>query len=107
MPIGNAVLDGWSGQDILIGGSTTFDHNEAALAAIMAEWTSNDSLGTRIADLSASGTGTNFAHRRNGNYFLRATGAGATVFDNTAHDVLRVNSLDWWFAGRNDVVKRK
>jgi len=104
---GNSILDGWSGQDILVGGSTVFDHNEAALAAIMAEWTSNDSLQTRIADLSATGTGTTFAHRHNGNYFLRATGAGATVSDNQAHDILKVNSLDWWFAGRYDVVKRK
>jgi fibronectin-binding autotransporter adhesin len=104
---GNAVLDGRNGQDILVGGTTAFDHNEAALAAIMAEWTSNDSLQTRIADLSATGTGTNFAHRRNGNYFLRATGPAATVSDNQAHDILEVNSLDWWFAGKYDVVRRK
>ena len=40
-------------QNILIGGRTTYDNNDAALAAIMAEWTSNRSFKQRTADLAA------------------------------------------------------
>jgi hypothetical protein len=53
--IGGAGIDKLSGQqddDLLIGGSTTLDSNDAALAAIVAEWRSGDDFATRIAKLS-------------------------------------------------------
>src|SRR5262249_13769701 len=54
------LLIGGSGQDallglgrgeILISGSTSFDHNQTALAAILSEWTSHDSYQRRVDDL--------------------------------------------------------
>ena len=48
---GLAHGDGY-GDDILIAGHTTYDANDTALAAIIAEWTSSDSFVPRIADLS-------------------------------------------------------
>ena len=38
---------GNGGDDILIGGTTSYDGNEAALVAIMAEWTSGHDFATR------------------------------------------------------------
>jgi hypothetical protein len=92
---GAAHLVGNSGDDILIAGTTAFDHNEAALAAIMAEWTSARSYADRVANLSGTGSGP----RNNGNYFLIGAGPTATVFDNGAIDVLHGGSgMDWFFA---------
>jgi hypothetical protein len=53
--IGGTGADKLSGQqddDLLIGGSTTLDGNDAALAAVVAEWRSGDDFATRIAKLS-------------------------------------------------------
>ena len=61
---------GNSGDDILIAGTTAFDHNQAALAAIMAEWTSARSYADRVANLSGTGSGP----RDNGSVFLMASG---------------------------------
>src|SRR5439155_975818 len=51
---GQATLQAGSGGDILIGGTTDYDNNAAALAAFLAEWGSADSYATRVANLSAS-----------------------------------------------------
>jgi streptogramin lyase len=92
---GSSTLIAGSGDDLLIAGTTAYDANEAALDAIMAEWTSGQDYATRIADLSGTGTGP----RSNGNYFLIASGPNATVFDNGAADVLNGGSgMDWFFA---------
>jgi Ca2+-binding RTX toxin-like protein len=92
---GAAQLRGNGGDDILIAGTTAFDHNQAALAAIMAEWTSARSYADRMANLSGTGSGPS----NNGNYFLMAGGPNATVFDNGAVDVLNGGSgMDWFFA---------
>jgi Ca2+-binding RTX toxin-like protein len=92
---GASRLIGNSGDDILIAGTTAFDDNEAALYAIMAEWTSSRSYADRVANLSGTGSGPS----NNGNYFLIASGPNATVFDNGASNVLNGGSgLDWFFA---------
>ena len=52
---------GNSQDDILIAGITTFDNNEAALSAIMAEWTSLRDYSTRTANISGTGGGSSFA----------------------------------------------
>jgi sugar lactone lactonase YvrE len=92
---GASTLTAGSGDDLLIAGTTAYDANEAALAAIMAEWTSSRDYSTRIANLSGTGTGP----RANGNYFLVAGGQHATVFDNGVADVLNGGSgADWFFA---------
>jgi hypothetical protein len=98
---GPAHLVGNSGDDILIAGTTAFDHNDAALAAIMAEWTSARSYADRVANLSGTGSGP----RENGNDFLIASGPNATVFDNGAIDVLDGGSgMDWFFADQSGGV---
>jgi hypothetical protein len=102
---GRATLVAGSGEDIVIGGTTSFDHNQAALYAIMQEWTSRDDRATRIADLGGTGHGKKFAHRQNGNYFLREGGPDATVFDDHSHDVIFASwHKDWIFADHDDKV---
>jgi titin len=87
--VGNA--DG----DLLIAGTTAHDANEAALCAIMAEWTSARDYATRVANLRGTGSGP----RANGSYFLNAT----TVFDDGAVDRLTGSSgQDWIFANIAD-----
>jgi Ca2+-binding RTX toxin-like protein len=93
--LGADTLTAGSGDDLLIGGTTAFDANEAALAAILAEWTSGRDYATRIANLSGTGTGP----RNNGNCFLIASGPNATVCDDAAVDVLNGGAgMDWFFA---------
>jgi hypothetical protein len=92
---GSSTLIGGSGDDLLIAGTTAYDANDAALAAIMAEWTSGRDYATRIANLSGTGSGP----RNNGNDFLNAGGPNTTVFDNGAVDVIKGGSgMDWFFA---------
>jgi len=101
---GKDVLFSESDQNIVIGGSTAFDQDQSALAAIMAEWTSDHDRNTRIANLSGTGSGPSFDSRLNGNIFLTANGAAATVLDDGVRDRLYVEELDWWFAGVRDKV---
>jgi len=86
--LGNDVLLGGSGRDlliggqgrddlygrgrgdILIGGTTSFDTNPAALGAILAEWNSGRSYAQRAANVCGYGRGASFARRLNGNHFL-------------------------------------
>jgi len=92
---GASTLRSQGGDDILIAGTTAFDDNEAALSAIMAEWTSGRDYATRVANLSGTGSGPS----ANGSYYLIASGPKGTVFDNGATDVLEGGSgMDWFFA---------
>jgi Ca2+-binding RTX toxin-like protein len=92
---GSDVLAGGQGGDLLIGSYTAFDDDVAALAAIAAEWSSNRSYETRVANLRGPGN----SPRANGSTFLVAAGAHATVFDDDAADVLTGGSdRDWYFA---------
>jgi hypothetical protein len=102
---GADTLRSGAGDDIVIGGTTQFDADEAALAAVLAEWASARDYATRVANLSGTGTGP----RLNGNTFLTADGAAATVFDDRDRDVLTGSpGADWFFAslgrGRGDDV---
>jgi uncharacterized delta-60 repeat protein len=94
------------GQDILIAGSTIYDYDEVALGAIMAEWTSSDSLAARIANLSDNTASSFFsASRKNGNYFLIGSGPNATVFSDWSADTVTAGSgPDWIFASSWDKV---
>jgi uncharacterized delta-60 repeat protein len=92
-------LVGNAEDDILIAGSTAFDGNEAALCAVLREWTSARSYAARVANLMGTGSGTDFANRLNGNFFLKTDGSGVTVFDDGSADVLTGSSgQDWYFA---------
>jgi hypothetical protein len=89
----STIFDPWS-EDIVIAGSTRYDDNPAALAAIMAEWTSQNDYATRIAHLRGDIPG-----GLNGGVFLKSTGPDATVFGNQAADVLMVGPrFSWIFA---------
>src|SRR5262249_6920407 len=81
-----------SGDDLLIAGTSDFDHSVAALNAIMAEWSRTDaSYAVRIAHLRDGQSG-----GLNGPYLLNA----ATVHNNGAADRLGGGpGLDWFFAG--------
>jgi hypothetical protein len=94
---GGGSITGGTGDDIVIGGYTDYDHNQAALQAIMNEWLSTtDSYLTRIskirAGISAGGSSYSLVW-------------GTTVHDNGVADRLRgdpggssVRGMDWFFA---------
>jgi hypothetical protein len=83
------TIIGGNADDILIGGSTIYDQNFAALQAILAEWQSALSYADRIARIRA-GVGPD------GSVKLVW---GTTVVDDLARDILLGNGgLDWFFA---------
>jgi hypothetical protein len=95
---GADVLNSNADEDLLMAGTTAFDGNEAALAAVMAEWTSARSFADRVANLRGTGSGT----RANGDTFLKVSASGATVFDDDAVDVLSgASGQDWFFANQS------
>jgi Ca2+-binding RTX toxin-like protein len=99
---GTNVLLGLGGDDLLIAGSTAFDSNVTALQAILAEWSSGRDYLTRIANLTGTGSGADFANRLNGDNFLVA---GQTVFGDAGNSlVVGGPGQDWFFAGLADLV---
>jgi len=101
---GNDRLTGGSDGDLLIAGTTAFDNNELALAAIMSEWESNASFADRVKHLLGTLGG-----GRNGPYRLQAN---ATVFDDNASDYMSGGAgSDMFFAnwakGPNDWAARR
>ena len=92
---GSDKLKGSNADDILIGGSAAHDANEAALLAILGEWTSRRSFSTRMKNL-AVGVGSNHQYR------LKAID---TVFDDQASDSLVGGAgSDWFLAFSGDKV---
>ncbi len=90
---GRDVLLGGSKSDLLIGGSTAFDDNEAALRAILAEWTSRADYRTRVGHLLGTVAG-----GLNGPYDLNAS----TVYDDGSYDYLSGGcGRDWFVVGKN------
>jgi cyclophilin family peptidyl-prolyl cis-trans isomerase len=93
--IGGAGADqiqGGTGRNILIGGTTNFDANDAALGAILDEWSSNDSDSTAVARLQGTMSG-----GQNGASLLTKT----TVHNDSAIDQIYANgnaALEWFFA---------
>jgi streptogramin lyase len=92
---GKDQLYGNAGDDILIGGSTAHGEDDAALQAILDEWTSANAYTLR-ADNIRSGGGTN------GAFVFDDT----TVLDDGAADIL-IGSVgrDWFWAGVKDKIK--
>lgn len=72
--------------NILIGGQTSYDTNNAALQIIMAEWTSARRFAVRVRNLN-SGVGPNQAYAPN---------RGDTVLDDLTADILRSGSATAW-----------
>src|SRR5262249_61658588 len=96
------------GQDILIAGSTSYNSNEVALGALLAEWSSTDSLATRIADLTDNTASPYFTGGLNGNYFLLNSGPNQTVFNDGGNtDTITAGPRpDPIFASASDKITR-
>ena len=81
----------------MIGGTTSYDNNAAALAALLAEWSRTDvDYLTRIAHLTGSSSG-----GLNGNYLLNTNTVKA---DGSVNDLYGGAGMDWYFAGVLDVL---
>jgi VCBS repeat-containing protein len=90
--LGQDQLTGGTKSDLLIAGTTTFDNRPAALAAILAEWSSGRPLAARTANLR-SGTGPAL------DGLNVALIANETVFDDTTIDkLLGGGDLDWYWS---------
>jgi uncharacterized delta-60 repeat protein len=103
---GNDRMMSRGGQDIIISGFTFYAYEEMALAAIMAEWTSADSLAARVANLTDNTASSLFsANRKNGNDFLIGSGPNRTVYsDGSSSTVSAGSGLDLIFVGSTDKV---
>jgi hypothetical protein len=94
--IGGAGADqitGGGGDNLLIGGTTAYDENLTALDALFAEWTSSDSLATRMRDIR-------FGGGLNGSYYLNPVATKkrpATVFGNPNDSLFDGTGLSWFF----------
>lgn len=88
--------NGDAGDDILMGGTSTYSSNKAAIDAIMAEWKSTNAYAVRVSNLLNGGG-------LNGTYRLYS----ATVQnDSGAVDSLTGGSeLDWFFESLGDSLK--
>jgi hypothetical protein len=86
---GSATIDSGSGEDIVIGGSTTYDSNATALNAIETYWLSQSSSeATGVSVLTTTGTPT-------GNYKLNSSTVTHAV---NVKDTLHLgSSSDWVF----------
>jgi putative intracellular protease/amidase len=84
--LGYDRADGGAGADLMIAGRTSYDENDAALLAILAEWTSAADAATRTANLTSGIAG---------NVRLRW---GDTVHDDGIADCLNgAAGADWLF----------
>jgi Ca2+-binding RTX toxin-like protein len=96
---------GNSGDDLLIAGSLGFTDFDVATAAIMAEWTSEHDLPTRMANLlgktEAEGN-PGYPDRLNDAFFLEL---GTTVREDEDRDVLTGASGNDWFFFDSDLDK--
>jgi Ca2+-binding RTX toxin-like protein len=82
---GADVLGGGGGDDILLGGPTTLDGDAAALAAVLAEWSSSRSYAVKVSNLT------------------HVLVPGATALDDGDADELRgARARDWFIAAAND-----
>jgi Ca2+-binding RTX toxin-like protein len=95
---GLSSLQAGSGGDILIGGTTDFDTNAAALASVLAEWSSSNDYATRIAHISGNlGGGLNTV-------FLNSS---TVHYNGLADSLYNGAGSDWYFAGVLDVIINK
>jgi Ca2+-binding RTX toxin-like protein len=85
---GKDTLYGNVADDIVIAGSTAHDEDDAALQAILAEWTSGNSYEDRVATIRIDGFN------------------DVTVFDDGVKDTLFGSAgRDWFWIGTNDKIK--
>jgi Ca2+-binding RTX toxin-like protein len=91
---GTATVNGGSGNDILIGGTSSFDSSYSALDSLLAEWQSSKSYSQRISDLKNGGglNGTN------------TLVANTTVHGGGADTLVGKGPNDWFFEFANDTI---
>ncbi len=95
--LGADTLQAGSGGDLLIGGTTSYDNNYVALAAVLAEWSRTDiGYSSRMAHLNGSTSG-----GLNGNYLLNSI---TVQTDGAANSLDGGSGQDWYFAGVLDTV---
>ncbi len=89
--LGDDHLEGGADDDLLIGGTTSYDNHADALLAILSEWARPTGLSDRIANLQSGIAG------------LAGLQLGTTVLDDGAPDTL-IGGLgdDWVFAFLQD-----
>lgn len=90
---GGDSITGGGGDNLLIGGTTAYDDNLTALDALFAEWTSSDSLATRMHDIL-------FGGGLNGSYYLNPVATKklpATVFSDPNDSLFDGTGLSWFF----------
>ena len=102
--VGADVVLAGNGDDLMFDGTTRFDDNPQALAAIQKEWTAARTFLKRVRNLRGDDH-PEFGDRLNLNYFLKA-GLGATVFADGAHDNLVGEAGNCWFFANLDAVAR-
>ena len=93
--VGKATTNPANGS-ILIAGATVYDHNAAALASILAQWTAPQPYATRIANLTAASNPVKLTT--------------STVLNKTAVDqVFSDGGLDWFWSisGKDIITGRK
>jgi Ca2+-binding RTX toxin-like protein len=91
---GSDRLRGSAGDDLLLGGSSDYDNDEAALLAILAEWSSANPISTRIMNIRTGAT-------TGGNPL--STTAGST--DDGQPDDLTGDTGDDWFLAFSDGIR--
>jgi hypothetical protein len=99
------LLIGNGGDAIPMSGSTASDANEAALAAILAEWNSGHNFATRVANPTDQSSSPGLLARLNVPYLLLDSGHGETAFDDSsARTPTGSSDSDWFFAGTAEQV---
>ena len=101
---GQSFLYGGAGDDLMIAGTTGYDSNDAALTAILNEWTSGNSFAIRIGHLQGT-----LAGGANGAFLLSAATVHANGMRNYLYGGLKQN---WFFANPgpglpSDIVVKK
>jgi Ca2+-binding RTX toxin-like protein len=84
------TISGGASEDLMLGARSTFEGNSAALAALLAEWTSANTFQVRTDHLLGNAAG-----GANGSFTLTST----TVKEDNLRDVLNgaAGSKDWYF----------
>ena len=102
--IGGDLMQGGSGDDLLVSARTAYDTNHQAILGLFAEWMTVRTFAQRTANLWGNGNGT----RSNSNYFLNSNSADPivdTVFADDENDSLSGGlNQDWFFASVNDLT---
>ena len=99
-------LVGNGGDDIMIADSTNWDDNALALCKIMAEWTSNHTYASRVANLRSGTGGLNYSSGPTTYYYLTTspTGTPTVIADGSKDTLTGCSGQDLFFAQNADSI---